>query len=144
MRAISNNSLFLRLYESVDEYTSPPIKHLHVCNPEQLLIFRALRVGQGVHQSTRQTPPTRGQCMYAIRNNSSFLGLFQAGRQDSSEFPRVDNSCRQSGTTPCLQGSSELVNETFPSWLTRGVEGGMEYGREEGLTNERPQIDHMI
>ena len=47
MGAIWNNSSFLRLYKSVDECTSLQVKHLpcvtiHVCNPKQLLVFRAL------------------------------------------------------------------------------------------------------
>ena len=49
-------------------------KNFFQCIPPKLLIFRALRLGRQVHQSTRQTPPTRGRCMYAIRNNSSFQG----------------------------------------------------------------------
>ena len=48
---------------------------IYVCNTEQLLVFRALRVGRRMHRSTSQTPPTHGQSMYAIQNNSSFLAL---------------------------------------------------------------------
>ena len=45
---------------------------------EQLLVFKALRVGRRVHQSTSRTPPTCGQSMYAIQNNSLFLGLSES------------------------------------------------------------------
>ena len=75
---------------------------IHRCNLEQFLIFKALRVGQRVHESTRQTSPTHGQSMYAMRNNSLFLGLFRVSRRDSSKFSRMDNPIMQSGTTPCF------------------------------------------
>ena len=59
MYAIQNNSLFLGLYELVEECTSPPVQHLpHEADPrqiyglEQLLVFKALQVGPRVHQST--------------------------------------------------------------------------------------------
>ena len=114
------------------------------CNPEQLLIFKALRVGWWVHQSTSRTPPTCGRSIYAIQNNSLFLGLvrvidetlpsshawtihvcnpeqllvfglFRVGRRDSSEFPRVDDPCMQSRTTTPFKGSSESFGQTLPS-----------------------------
>ena len=47
------------------------------CNLEQLLVFQALRVSRQVHQSTSWTPPMRGQSMYAIQNNFSYLGLYK-------------------------------------------------------------------
>ena len=73
---------------------------IHGCNLEQLLIFKSLQVGWQMQQSTSQTPPTRGQSMYAIQDNSLFLGLFRVGWRDSSEFPRVDDPQMQTGTTP--------------------------------------------
>ena len=73
--SIQNNFLFLGLYE---------------CTSAR------------VHQSTSRTPPTCGRFMYAIQNNSLFLGLFQVSRQDYSDFPRVDDPCMQSRTTPCF------------------------------------------
>ena len=46
---------------------------IHVCNSEQFLVFKGLP-----SWSTRLfRVPKRGQSMYAIRNNSLFLGLFQ-------------------------------------------------------------------
>ena len=108
MGAIWNNSLFLGLYETVDDCTSPLLEHLpnvaNLCMQSRttFFVFRALQVGWLVHQSTRQTPPTRGRSMYAIRNNSLSLGLFRVSWQDSSESPRVDDPWRQSGITPCF------------------------------------------
>ena len=64
MGAIWKISLFLRLYDSVDECTSPLVEHLlrmdhHVCNPEKLLVFRALRVGRvGQGGLTNERPRT--------------------------------------------------------------------------------------
>ena len=55
MYAIQNHSLFLGLYKSANAWT------IHVCNPEQLLVFRALPVGWRVHQSTGWTPAMRGR-----------------------------------------------------------------------------------
>ena len=63
-KSIRNDSLFLRLYELVHKLSSPPVQplpHVDGCNLEQLLIFKALQVGRRVHQSTIQTPPTRGR-----------------------------------------------------------------------------------
>ena len=64
--AIWNNSLFLRLYESVDKCTSPLVEHLpRVDDPciqfRTTPLFRALWVGRPVHQSTSQTPATLGR-----------------------------------------------------------------------------------
>ena len=109
MGAIWNNSSFLRLYELVDNCTSPLVWHLphlpsshmwriHVCNPEQLPVFRAL---PSWSRRLFQVP-TREQSMYAIWNNSLFLGLFQVGQQDSSKFPRVDDLWRVGGSRGCL------------------------------------------
>ena len=103
MYAIQNNSSFLGLNELVNECTSPPVEHLpRVDNPcmqsGTTPCYRAL-----CSCSTRLFQvPMRGRSMYAIRNNSSFLGLLRVGQQDSSKFPRVDNPCMQSGTTPCF------------------------------------------
>ena len=47
---------------------------LQGCNLEKLLVFKALRVGQQVHQSTSRTPSMDGRYMYVIQNNSLFLG----------------------------------------------------------------------
>ena len=44
------------------------------CNLEQLHEFKTLLVSWWVHQSTSQTPSTRGWFMYAIQNNSYFQG----------------------------------------------------------------------
>ena len=135
----SPNSLLLRLYELVHKRHCPPVKH--GCNLEQPLVFKALQAGQlvhqsrlkrsmyaiqnnpsfegsmspsRVHQSTSQTPSTRGRSMYAIQNNSLFLGLYESVDKCTSplveHLPRMDNSCMQSRTTPCFQGST--------SWLT--------------------------
>ena len=69
---------------------------IHICNPEQLLVFGLYEL---VDKCTG--PPVKHlPHVYAIRNNSLFLGLFRVGRRDSSEFPGVDDSCMQSGTTP--------------------------------------------
>ena len=85
---VQSGTFFLRLYELVHKCTSPPVEHLprmddpchampwtfhpcHAmpwtfqgCNLEQLLVFKALRVSQQVHQSTSRTPPTHGRSMY--------------------------------------------------------------------------------
>ena len=47
------------------------------CNMEQLLVFKALRVSQRVHQSTSQTTATRGQSIFTIENDSLFLGFYK-------------------------------------------------------------------
>ena len=101
--------LFLRLYESVDECTSPLVKHLpRVDDPfmqsRTTPLFRALQVGRRVHQSTSRTPPTHGQSMYAIQNNSSFLRHFELVDERTSplaeHLPRVADPCMQSRMTP--------------------------------------------
>ena len=64
--AIQNNSSF---YGSMSWSTSAPVHQsntsqawtIHVCNSEQLLVFRALRVGRRVHQSTCRTPAEKLQ-----------------------------------------------------------------------------------
>ena len=90
---------------------------IHGCNLEQLLVFKALRVGWQVHQSANRTPPTRGRSMYAIQNNFSFLGLYKMVDKCTSppvkHLPRVDDPCMQSGSTPCFLGSlSQLLLNT--------------------------------
>ena len=69
----------------------------HECNLKQLLVLKALRVGRRVHQSTSQTPPTRGRSMYAIQNNTSFFGLYELVNECTS--PPVKNAfnVRQTG-----------------------------------------------
>ena len=88
--------------KSVDE--TLPCSHtwtIHVCNPEQLLVFRALP-----SWLTRLfRVPTRGLSIYAIRNNSSFLGLFRVRRGDSTKS--VDETSTRPPTheqSPNLQG----------------------------------------
>ena len=119
-KKILKDSPFLRLYELVHKCTSPPAEHLPCVELLRMQsgttpLFRALRVGRRVHQSTCRTPPTRGQFMYASQNNSLFLGLCKFVDECTSppfkHLPRVDN--------PRLCGG-------------RGPGGG-----EEGFTNER-------
>ena len=75
-------------------------------NPERLLVFKALRVGPQMHQSTSRTPPTRGPSQSAIWNNSLFLRLLKSVDECTSplvkHLPRVDDPCKQSRTTPCF------------------------------------------
>ena len=59
MGAILNNSLFLRLYKSVNKCTNPLVKHLpcvdNTCMQSRTTpCFRALRVGWRLHQSSSQ------------------------------------------------------------------------------------------
>ena len=57
-------------YGSISWSTSAPVHQLnishvwtiHVCNPKQLIVFMALRVGRRAHQSTSRRPPTRHSC----------------------------------------------------------------------------------
>ena len=92
---------------------------IHGYNLEQLLVFKALWVGWRVHQSTSWTPLLRGQSMYAIQNSSLFLGLYELVDECTcppvEHLPRMDDPCMQSQTTPCFQGSSELIVKTLPS-----------------------------
>ena len=71
-----------------------------------LSIFKALWVGQRVHQSTSRTPPTGGRSMYAIQNNSFFLGLYELVDECTSSLvehlPHMNNPCMQSRTTHCF------------------------------------------
>ena len=100
--AIWNDSLFLRLYESVDECTSPPFKHLpHVADP--CMQSRTTPCFKGSSESVDRTLPSSmcGQSMYAILNNSLFWGLFRDGQRDS-------------GTTPCPLPLSLVVKEDWP------------------------------
>ena len=117
MGAIWNNSLFLRLYES----TSAPVHLLntshawtiHVGNSKQLLVFRALRVGRRVHQSTSGTPGMRGWSTtrrgYRAPNGSKWLQMalnrynwVQTSQQgtnwlqlppNESKWPALDPKC---------------------------------------------------
>ena len=71
-------------------------------NPEQLLVFKALRVGLKMHQSTSQTPPTHWPSTGAIWNNSSFLRLYESFDECTSplveHLPCVGVPCMQYGT----------------------------------------------
>ena len=63
---------------------------IHVCNPEQLLVFRALRLGRRVHKSTSWTPPTHGRSLNAIENNSFVFRALRVGwrvHQSTSRTP---------------------------------------------------------
>ena len=109
--------LVLSLCESVNECTSPLVKHLP-CVDDQCTqskttpCFRALRVGQWVHKSTSQTPPTRGRSMYAIQNKSSFLGLSDLVDECTSppfkDLPRVAD--------PQLMGVVQTHHITHTKW----------------------------
>ena len=92
---IRNNSLFLRLLEFGHKCSSPPVEHLPRMD---------LRVCRRVHQSTSQTPPTRGRSMFAIQDNSLFLGLYESVIECTSplvkHIPRLVNPCMQSRTSP--------------------------------------------
>ena len=117
--AIWINSSCLGLYESVDECTSPPVKHRPRVDDSCMqsgttLLFRAIQVGWRVHVSTIQTPPMRRRFKYAIGNKSLFLG-----HQSTSQRPHTHE----------------------PSTAPRGSGWG---GRKGGLTNDRPQTDHVI
>ena len=90
-------------------------------NPERLHVFKALRVGPQMHQSTSQTHPRRGPTTGAIWNNSSFLRLFKSIYECTSplveHLPCVDNPCMQSKTTPCFQGSTSWLMSALVHWL---------------------------
>ena len=95
---------------------SPLDEHLpHVGDPCMQLIQNNSSFGQRVHQFTSQTAPTRGRSMYAVQNNSLFLGLYELVDKCTSplveHLPRVDNRYMQSRTTPFL-GLYELVHDT--------------------------------
>ena len=70
-----------RFQGSMSWSTNTPVHQLntshawtfHRCNLEQLLVFKALQIGQRLHQSTSQTPPTCGRFMYAIQ----IIGLYE-------------------------------------------------------------------
>ena len=107
--SIRNDSLFLRLYVLVHKCNSPPVEHLPRedlpgVQSGRNLVFKALWVGRQVHQSTSRTPPTHGRSMYAIQNNSLFLGLYESVEECTSplvkHLPRVGDPCMQSRTTP--------------------------------------------
>ena len=87
-KTIRNNSLFLRFYELVHQSNTSHLWTFHGCDLEQLLVFKALRVGQGVHQSNSQTPPTSGRSTFAIQNNSLFLGLYVSVNECTSPLCR--------------------------------------------------------
>ena len=112
LKSICNNSSFKR---STSWSKNAPVQQsntshawtFHGCNLEQLLVFKALRVDQRVHQSTSHAPQTRGQSMYAVQNNSLFLGLYESVDECTSQLvehlPSVDDPCMQSITTLCFR-----------------------------------------
>ena len=64
----------------VYKWTSPPVEHLPRVNLPRMQsgttsLFKTIWVCLQVQQSTNQTPPMHGLSMYAIQNNSLFLGL---------------------------------------------------------------------
>ena len=75
-------------------------------NLEQLLVFKALRVGPQMHQSISRTPPTHGPSTGAIWTNSLFLRLYGLVHKCTSpsveHLPRMDLPWVPSGTTPCF------------------------------------------
>ena len=80
--------LVLRFYELVHQSITTHVWTFHGCDLEQLLVFKSLRVGQGVHQSNSQTPPTSGRSTFAIQNNSLFLGLYVSVNECTSPLCR--------------------------------------------------------
>ena len=88
---------------------------IHGCNLEQLLVFKAIRVGWRVHQSTSQTPPTHGRSMYEIQNNSSFL----ESTSWLTSAPVHPLNTSHAWTIHLCNLEQLLIFRALPSWSTR-------------------------
>ena len=98
----------------------------HGCNLKQLLVFKSVRVGWRVHQSTSQTSPTCGPSTGAFWNNSLILRLYESVDECTSplvkNLPRVDDPCMQSRTIDwftsqvCICVKNNFLNKILCIW----------------------------
>ena len=124
-------------------------KNWIIINPERLLVFKAIRVCQQMHQSTIWTLPTHGPCIGAICNNSLFLKALWVNQQMHQSTSRTTPT---RGRSRCaIQNNSlfltlyKLVDECTSPPETRGrsttPEGG---GRVSDKNNSSLFISNTI